>query len=156
MIRTITTALALCAAATLVARADEPPPTGPPAARPTVDAAAGARAFATVARVLQSPRCQNCHPAGDRPLQGDRGRRHPIGLKFGGGCGGLAAQLITQMLDRIRLGKRQPGGKPFRGSQRFACPGQLALPYGQFGLHEAGELGRRGRRRLQLDGTCQR
>jgi hypothetical protein len=32
----------------------------------------GERAFGEVARVLLSPRCRNCHPAGDAPLQGDR------------------------------------------------------------------------------------
>jgi hypothetical protein len=32
--------------------------------------------FATVKTVLQSPRCVNCHPAGDQPLQGDDGHVH--------------------------------------------------------------------------------
>jgi hypothetical protein len=32
--------------------------------------------FVDVARVLQSPRCLNCHPDGDRPLQRDDGRFH--------------------------------------------------------------------------------
>ncbi len=38
--------------------------------------AAGKRAFADVAKVLLSPRCKNCHPKGDRPLQGDAGKPH--------------------------------------------------------------------------------
>jgi hypothetical protein len=33
-------------------------------------------AFATVHRVLLHPRCRNCHPAGDAPLQHDDGRPH--------------------------------------------------------------------------------
>jgi hypothetical protein len=37
---------------------------------------AGLEAFETVRAVLQHPRCQNCHPAGDAPLQGDDGRVH--------------------------------------------------------------------------------
>jgi hypothetical protein len=41
------------------------------AARP--DAVA---AFETVRAVLQSPRCVNCHPAGDQPLQGDDNHVH--------------------------------------------------------------------------------
>jgi len=41
------------------------------AARP--DAVA---AFETVRAVLQSPRCVNCHPAGDQPLQGDDSHIH--------------------------------------------------------------------------------
>ena len=36
----------------------------------------GERAFATVYRVLQHPRCKNCHPIGRVPLQGDAGRPH--------------------------------------------------------------------------------
>lgn len=37
---------------------------------------AGLAAFETVRSVVQHPRCQNCHPAGDTPLQGDEGRPH--------------------------------------------------------------------------------
>jgi hypothetical protein len=36
----------------------------------------GLAAFATVQRVLQHPRCQNCHIPGDAPLQFDDGRVH--------------------------------------------------------------------------------
>lgn len=35
-------------------------------------------AFEVVRRVLQSPRCMNCHPAGDAPLQGDDSHVHPM------------------------------------------------------------------------------
>jgi hypothetical protein len=42
----------------------------------TASKADGLAAFATVQRVLQHPRCQNCHPAGDVPLQFDDGRPH--------------------------------------------------------------------------------
>jgi hypothetical protein len=37
--------------------------------------------FAPVARVLQSPRCMNCHPAGDAPLQHDTSRPHAQNVK---------------------------------------------------------------------------
>jgi cytochrome c5 len=40
------------------------------------DRSAGLAAFETVRGVLQHPRCQNCHPAGDAPLQGDDGHVH--------------------------------------------------------------------------------
>lgn len=40
---------------------------------PKADAKAS---FEIVAKVLLSPRCRNCHPAGDRPLQFDEGRPH--------------------------------------------------------------------------------
>ncbi len=32
--------------------------------------------FTELGKVLTSPRCQNCHPAGDRPRQGDERRLH--------------------------------------------------------------------------------
>ena len=32
--------------------------------------------FAEAGKVIQHPRCVNCHPAGDRPLQDDEGRLH--------------------------------------------------------------------------------
>ena len=41
------------------------------------DPAARSRAlFVEVAKVLTSPRCMNCHPAGDHPLQGDDHHAH--------------------------------------------------------------------------------
>jgi hypothetical protein len=39
-------------------------------------AAHSAALFTEVAKVLQHPRCMNCHPAGDRPRQGDTRRLH--------------------------------------------------------------------------------
>ncbi len=39
-------------------------------------AEAGEDLFAPVASVLQSPRCLNCHPRGDRPHQGDDAHIH--------------------------------------------------------------------------------
>ncbi|MDM1296468.1 hypothetical protein HX021_19460 [Sphingobacterium sp. N143] len=40
-------------------------------------------AFKTVYAVLQSPRCLNCHPSGDIPLQGDDNRLHAMFPKRG-------------------------------------------------------------------------
>ena len=45
-------------------------------AGPEDRSAAGKAGFLQVVQVLQSPRCVNCHPSGDRPLQGDDGRVH--------------------------------------------------------------------------------
>jgi hypothetical protein len=42
----------------------------------SVPSGKGDGSFDVVARVLLSPRCRNCHPAGDRPLQHDDGRLH--------------------------------------------------------------------------------
>ena len=43
----------------------------------------GVTAFATVQKVLQHPRCQNCHIPGDSPLQFDDGQEHAQGIVRG-------------------------------------------------------------------------
>jgi hypothetical protein len=50
------------------------------AREPPPQAASPEAAFVDVARVLQSPRCVNCHPNGDAPLQGDHGAVHAMGI----------------------------------------------------------------------------
>jgi hypothetical protein len=40
-------------------------------------------AFQTVKAVLQDPRCQNCHPPTDTPLQGDQSRVHDQNIQRG-------------------------------------------------------------------------
>lgn len=40
------------------------------------DSTESVRAFLEVYKVLMSPRCMNCHPAGDQPLQGDESQVH--------------------------------------------------------------------------------
>src|SRR5947199_3229631 len=58
----------------LVACGGSQPSTASGPAAPTRDQ--GLVAFETVRAVLQHPRCQNCHPAGDAPLQGDDSHVH--------------------------------------------------------------------------------
>lgn len=71
-----------CVTAFLVVAACGGPPNEParaaPAARET-----GAAAFETIRAVLQHPRCQNCHPSGDEPLQGEDGHVHAQNVKRG-------------------------------------------------------------------------
>jgi hypothetical protein len=55
---------------------------------PGVAAAAG---FEDVYKVLLHPRCMNCHPAGDAPLQGDDGRAHAFRVSRGKDGNGLTA-----------------------------------------------------------------
>ncbi len=50
------------------------------AAQPPADPA---KDFAVVQRVLQHPRCQNCHIPGDAPLQFDDGRPHTMNVLRG-------------------------------------------------------------------------
>jgi hypothetical protein len=47
------------------------------------DSVGSAKAFMSVYRVLMSPRCMNCHPSGDAPLQGDDSHIHTMNIKRG-------------------------------------------------------------------------
>jgi hypothetical protein len=55
------------------------------------DSIASVRAFEDVYKVLMSPRCMNCHPAGDIPLQGDDSHLHTMFPKRGKDGKGLYA-----------------------------------------------------------------
>ncbi len=53
------------------------------------------QAFGEVYKVLMSPRCMNCHPAGDVPLQGDDSHLHTQNIKRGHDGKGLYALKCT-------------------------------------------------------------
>jgi hypothetical protein len=53
-------------------------------------AARSAALFTEAGKVMTSPRCVNCHPAGDRPLQTDTGRLHQPPVERGAGGFGTA------------------------------------------------------------------
>lgn len=71
---------------------------------------AGLAAWETVRGVLQHPRCQNCHPQDDVPLQGDDSRPH--------------AQNV----------QRGPEGKGMIGMECITCHGPANLP-ASYGAH---------------------
>ena len=54
-------------------------------------AARSAALFTELGKVLTHPRCVNCHPAGDRPRQGDEGRLHQPPVARGPDGHGLEA-----------------------------------------------------------------
>jgi len=91
----ISTAALASAAATLVLSCSHG---GGKAQSSTTGSATGAKtaahdpraAFEVVRTVLQSPRCMNCHPAGDAPLQGDDSHRHTMHVARGPGGRGVA------------------------------------------------------------------
>jgi hypothetical protein len=58
-------------------------------------AEAGLTAFETVRSVLQHPRCQNCHPRGDTPLQGDDGHLHNQNVLRGPDGHGMVGERCT-------------------------------------------------------------
>jgi hypothetical protein len=68
------------------------PPTSP--GQPTHNPA-GVASFETIRAVLQHPRCQNCHPGGDAPLQGDDGRVHAMNVLRGPTGHGMAGAECT-------------------------------------------------------------
>jgi hypothetical protein len=55
----------------------------------------GLAAFETVRAVFQHPRCQNCHPGGDAPLQGDDGHVHNQNVLRGPTGNGMAGEECT-------------------------------------------------------------
>jgi hypothetical protein len=59
------------------------------------NAEAGLAAFETVRGVLQHARCQNCHPRGDTPLQGDDGRLHNQNVLRGPDGHGMVGERCT-------------------------------------------------------------
>jgi hypothetical protein len=77
------------------------------------DAAASQAAFLQVYKVLISPRCQNCHPSGDAPLQGDDSHVHIQNVKRGAdGHGVTAMRCDTCHQDHNLPGAHMPPGNP--------------------------------------------
>jgi hypothetical protein len=65
--------------------------------------------FAEAGKVILHPRCVNCHPAGDRPLQGEDGHPHlPLVVRGREGHGAVAMQ-CTNCHGRANF---DPGGVP--------------------------------------------
>jgi len=80
--------------------------------------AAGKRAFLDVAKVLQSPRCMNCHPVGDRPRVGDHGRAHPQNISRKSVAAGVPCSTCHQDRNSEALGIQ--GGPP--GAPHWGLP----------------------------------
>jgi len=77
------------------------------------DSAASAKAFLQVYKVLMSPRCMNCHPAGDIPLQGDDSHLHTMSPKRGKDGHGLYAMKCTNCHQPTNTpGMHTPPGNP--------------------------------------------
>lgn len=77
--------------------------------------AAGLIAYERVASVLESPRCMNCHPRGDRPSQGDDRHVHLMNVQRGPankGLPGMACSTCHQM--RNNDAARVPGAPHWR------------------------------------------
>jgi len=67
------------------------------------DASTSSAAFLQFYRVLTSPRCQNCHPAGDAPLQGDDSHVHIQNVKRGADGRGVTAMRCDTCHQTVNL-----------------------------------------------------
>ncbi|WP_222852276.1 hypothetical protein [Olivibacter sp. SDN3] len=77
------------------------------------DSIVSVQAFEKVYAVLMSPRCMNCHPAGDIPLQGDDSHLHEMNPKRGpDGKGMLAMKCANCHQPENTEGPHAPPGHP--------------------------------------------
>jgi len=103
--------LALLAGSTFYRR-EAPEATAAEVAAPK-DEAASRAAFLEAYKVLMHPRCMNCHPVGDVPLQGDDSRLHPMNVQRGPeGKGKYALKCANCHQDENLPGANMPPGNP--------------------------------------------
>ncbi len=80
---------------------------------PPRDSVASVKAFMDVYKVLMSPRCMNCHPAGDVPLNGDDNHLHNMTPQRGKDGKGLNAMKCSNCHQATNTeGLNQPPGHP--------------------------------------------
>ena len=77
------------------------------------DSVESVKAFMDVYKVLTSPRCMNCHPAGDVPLQGDDNRLHNMFPQRGTDGKGIYAMKCANCHQPTNIaGLNTPPGHP--------------------------------------------
>jgi hypothetical protein len=77
------------------------------------DNVASGRAFQEASKVFLHPRCVNCHPAGDAPLQGEEHRPHAMRVKRGPeGLGKAAMECSSCHQSKNQAGAHTPPGAP--------------------------------------------
>jgi hypothetical protein len=76
------------------------------------DSAISKAAFLKVYDVLMSPRCMNCHPAGDVPLVGEASEEHDQGVTRGKKGKGTYAKCSTCHMDENTPGLNMAPGVP--------------------------------------------
>jgi hypothetical protein len=75
-------------------------------------------AFGEVYKVLMSPRCMNCHPSGDVPLQGDDSHIHTMLPKRGKDGKGVSAMKCSNCHQPTNI----PGPNTPPGNPKWALP----------------------------------
>ncbi len=78
----------------------------------TDTAARSAAMFIELGKVLSHPRCVNCHPAGDRPRQGEQGRLHQPPVERGPDGQGLAAMRCASCHQEANFDPARMPGNP--------------------------------------------
>ena len=77
------------------------------------DSVESVKAFLNVYKVLMSPRCMNCHPAGDAPLQGEDSHLHTMNVMRGhDGTGVYALKCSNCHQSKNVPGLHTPPGNP--------------------------------------------
>ena len=77
------------------------------------DSVASVKAFMEVYKVLMSPRCMNCHPAGDIPLTGDDNQLQNLSPQRGIDGKGVSAMKSTNCHQPTNIaGLNTPPGHP--------------------------------------------
>lgn len=81
--------------------------------KPKKDSIESVKAFMQVYQVLMSPRCMNCHPAGDVPLQGEDSHLHAMQPQRGKDGKGLYAMKCANCHQAANTpGLHMPPGNP--------------------------------------------
>src|SRR5207237_8149546 len=78
--------------------------------KPAQRRSTSAEPFAIIYAALESPRCRNCHPAGDAPLQFDDGRPHAMNITRRSEKNGVTC--ATCHRDKNSTRPNQPPGAP--------------------------------------------
>jgi hypothetical protein len=82
-------------------------------AQTTTGPSTSSDSFLEASKVFLHPRCVNCHPAGDHPLQGDEGRPHDMDVKRGRDGSGLDGLECGSCHESENLpGPDEPPGAP--------------------------------------------
>jgi hypothetical protein len=77
------------------------------------DSTTSVKAFMSIYQVLMSPRCMNCHPAGNSPLQGDDNHIHAMNPNRGADGKGLYAMKCSNChQEENSSGLHTPPGSP--------------------------------------------
>lgn len=81
--------------------------------KPKKDSAVSKKAFLAAYSVLMHPRCMNCHPAGDAPLQGEDSHVHTMNVQRGPDGKGLYAMKCSNCHQPENTpGLHMPPGNP--------------------------------------------